>query len=152
MQRLPGAIFQQDDARTHTVRVSQDCTVTTLPWPALSPYFSSIEHIWDHLGRRVVYPKSLNELEARVQQPTRHSDPTDLTSTYSECTRRVFGGTGIEPRPSGLESDALNQACPPTAHGPHAVHLETFCGPIEVSIYIILDICTTDGRIENNVF
>ncbi|GFX46522.1 hypothetical protein TNCV_4549611 [Trichonephila clavipes] len=30
--------------------------------------------------------------------------PTDLTSTYSVCTRRVFGGTGIEPRPSGMES------------------------------------------------
>ncbi|GFX81962.1 transposable element Tcb2 transposase [Trichonephila clavipes] len=36
MQRLPGAIFQQDNARPHTVRVSQDClrTVNTLPWPA----------------------------------------------------------------------------------------------------------------------
>ncbi|GFS87602.1 transposable element Tcb2 transposase [Trichonephila clavipes] len=33
MQRLPGAIFQQDNARPHTARVSQDClhTVTTLP-------------------------------------------------------------------------------------------------------------------------
>ncbi|GFY28108.1 hypothetical protein TNCV_4394421 [Trichonephila clavipes] len=31
--------------------------------------------------------------------------PTDLTSPYSVCTRRVFGG--IKPRPSGLESDAL---------------------------------------------
>ncbi|GFV10869.1 hypothetical protein TNCV_4706361 [Trichonephila clavipes] len=36
--------------------------------------------------------------------------PTDLTSTYSVCTRRVFGG--IEPRPSGLESDAQ------ATHGP----------------------------------
>ncbi|GFW75896.1 transposable element Tcb2 transposase [Trichonephila clavipes] len=36
MQWLPGAIFQQDNARPHTARVSQDClfTVTTLPWPA----------------------------------------------------------------------------------------------------------------------
>ncbi|KFM61077.1 hypothetical protein X975_20150, partial [Stegodyphus mimosarum] len=39
MQRLPGAIFQQDNARPHTARVSQDCllTVATLPWPARSP-------------------------------------------------------------------------------------------------------------------
>ncbi|GFX17817.1 hypothetical protein TNCV_2292661 [Trichonephila clavipes] len=36
--------------------------------------------------------------------------PTDLTSTYSMCTRRVFGG--IEPRPSGLESDALTTRLP----------------------------------------
>ncbi|GFW19388.1 transposable element Tcb2 transposase [Trichonephila clavipes] len=52
MQQLLGANFQQDNARLHTVRVSQDClcTVTTLLWPALSPYLSPIEHIWDHLG------------------------------------------------------------------------------------------------------
>ncbi|GFY02326.1 hypothetical protein TNCV_3502081 [Trichonephila clavipes] len=35
---------------------------------------------------------------------------TDLTSTYSVCTRRVFGG--FEPRPSGLESDALTTRLP----------------------------------------
>ncbi|GFV77048.1 transposable element Tcb2 transposase [Trichonephila clavipes] len=52
MQRLPGAIFQQDNARPHTARVSQDClrTVTTLPWPAKSPDLPKIEHMWDHLG------------------------------------------------------------------------------------------------------
>ncbi|GFV65882.1 transposable element Tcb2 transposase [Trichonephila clavipes] len=62
MQRLPGAIFQQDNVRSHTARVSQDClrTVTTLPWPARSPDFSPIKHIWDHLGRRVGHPTSLN--------------------------------------------------------------------------------------------
>ncbi|GFU11408.1 transposable element Tcb2 transposase [Trichonephila clavipes] len=39
MQRLPGVIFQQDNAWPHTARVSEDClrTVTTLPWPARSP-------------------------------------------------------------------------------------------------------------------
>ncbi|GFU83372.1 transposable element Tcb2 transposase, partial [Trichonephila clavipes] len=53
MQRLPGAIFQQDNAWPHTARVSQDClrTITTLPWSARSPDLSPIKHIWDHLGR-----------------------------------------------------------------------------------------------------
>ncbi|GFW73968.1 transposable element Tcb2 transposase [Trichonephila clavipes] len=53
MQRLPGAIFQQDNVRPHTVRVSQDSlgTITTRPWPARSPNLSSIEHIWYYLGR-----------------------------------------------------------------------------------------------------
>ncbi|GFX57210.1 transposable element Tcb2 transposase [Trichonephila clavipes] len=52
MQRLPGAIFQQDNARPHTERLCQDClrTVTTLPWPARFPDLSPIENIWDHLG------------------------------------------------------------------------------------------------------
>ncbi|GFT88774.1 transposable element Tcb2 transposase [Trichonephila clavipes] len=63
-QRLPGAIFQQDNAWPYTTRVSQDClsTVTTLPWPARSPHSSTIENIWDHLGWRVGHPTNLNEL------------------------------------------------------------------------------------------
>ncbi|GFU52480.1 transposable element Tcb2 transposase [Trichonephila clavipes] len=70
MQRLQGANFQQDNARPHTARKSQDYlrTVTTLPWRARSPDLSSIKHIWDHLGWRDVHPRSLNELEARLMQ------------------------------------------------------------------------------------
>ncbi|GFW67517.1 transposable element Tcb2 transposase [Trichonephila clavipes] len=47
MQRLPEAIFQQDNSRPFTGRVSQDClrTVTTLSWPARFPHLSPIEHI-----------------------------------------------------------------------------------------------------------
>ncbi|GFU34755.1 transposable element Tcb2 transposase [Trichonephila clavipes] len=68
LQWLPGAIFQQDNARSHTARLSQDClyNVTTLPWPARSPYMSAIEHIWDHLGQRVGHPTSFNELGAKL--------------------------------------------------------------------------------------
>ncbi|GFS92869.1 transposable element Tc1 transposase [Trichonephila clavipes] len=70
MQRLPGAILQQDNAQPDKARVPRDClrSVTTLPSPAQSPDLSSIEHIWDHLGRRVGHPTSLNELVARLQQ------------------------------------------------------------------------------------
>ncbi|GFW00906.1 transposable element Tcb2 transposase [Trichonephila clavipes] len=55
IQRLPGAIFQQDNAWAHIARLSQDCirTVTTIRWTARSSDLSPIEHIWDHLGRRV---------------------------------------------------------------------------------------------------
>ncbi|KFM68770.1 Transposable element Tcb2 transposase, partial [Stegodyphus mimosarum] len=70
MQRLPGVVYQQDNAPPHTARVSQDClrTVTTLPGPARSPDLSPIEHIRDHFGRRVKHPTSSNEPEARLQQ------------------------------------------------------------------------------------
>ncbi|GFY00844.1 transposable element Tcb2 transposase [Trichonephila clavipes] len=36
---LPGAIFQQDNARPHTARMSKDCLrlISTLLWPARSP-------------------------------------------------------------------------------------------------------------------
>ncbi|GFX13593.1 transposable element Tcb2 transposase [Trichonephila clavipes] len=70
MQRLTGAIFQQDNARPPMARVSQDClhSVTALPWPSRSPDLSTIEHIWKHLGRRVEHPTSLNELDTSLQQ------------------------------------------------------------------------------------
>ncbi|GFU83263.1 transposable element Tcb1 transposase [Trichonephila clavipes] len=70
MQRLSGAIFQQDNARPHTASASQDglCIVATLPWPARSPDLCPIEHIWDHLRWRVGHLTSLNELEARLQR------------------------------------------------------------------------------------
>ncbi|GFY00670.1 transposable element Tcb2 transposase [Trichonephila clavipes] len=47
MQRLPGAPFQQDNARPHTTRMSQDFIriVTTILWPTRSPDLSPIEHI-----------------------------------------------------------------------------------------------------------
>ncbi|GFV03595.1 hypothetical protein TNCV_3185181 [Trichonephila clavipes] len=53
MQWLTGAIFQQSNTWPHKARVSQNClhTVSTLPWPAQSPDSSSIEPIWDNLGR-----------------------------------------------------------------------------------------------------
>ncbi|GFU74997.1 DDE_3 domain-containing protein [Trichonephila clavipes] len=46
---LPGAIFQQDKARPHTARFSQDILrhFQTLPLPALSPDLSPVEHVWD---------------------------------------------------------------------------------------------------------
>ncbi|GFV63511.1 hypothetical protein TNCV_1551741 [Trichonephila clavipes] len=46
---------------------------------------------------------------AFVIQPTRLSD---LTSTHSVCTRRVFGGIGHQTQASGKESDALTTRLP----------------------------------------
>ncbi|GFV63109.1 transposable element Tcb2 transposase [Trichonephila clavipes] len=45
--RLPGFIFQQDNVRPHSARVSQDClyTVTALFWPTRSSDLSPIENI-----------------------------------------------------------------------------------------------------------
>ncbi|GFW30925.1 transposable element Tcb2 transposase [Trichonephila clavipes] len=44
---LPGEIFQQDNARSHTARVSQDFIrhFQTLSWSARSPDLSPVEHL-----------------------------------------------------------------------------------------------------------
>ncbi|GFS90176.1 DDE_3 domain-containing protein [Trichonephila clavipes] len=46
-----GAIYQQDNARTHTARLSQQCLqgYDVLRSPDLSP----IEHVWNALGRQL---------------------------------------------------------------------------------------------------
>ncbi|GFV12374.1 transposable element Tc1 transposase [Trichonephila clavipes] len=55
LQGLPNAIFQQDNARPHTTRISQHALrgIQMLPWPAYSPDLSPIEHVWDVIGRRL---------------------------------------------------------------------------------------------------
>ncbi|GFX99802.1 transposable element Tcb1 transposase [Trichonephila clavipes] len=102
-QRLPGAIFQQNNARPHTARVSQDClrTVTTLPLPSRSPDLSPIEHIWDHLGRLIGHPTNLNKLEARLEQIWNEMSEDIIQNLYasmpnriSSCIRAKGGSTG----------------------------------------------------------
>ncbi|GFW21745.1 transposable element Tcb2 transposase [Trichonephila clavipes] len=78
MQRLPGALFQQDNARPHTARVSQDClrTVTPLPWPARSPDLTPIEPIWDHLGCSIMGCGSEGALSKPLMRRTVRKGPT----------------------------------------------------------------------------
>ncbi|GFV42547.1 transposable element Tcb1 transposase [Trichonephila clavipes] len=103
MQRIPGAIFLQDNAQAaDTATVSQGFlrTVNTLLWPARSPDLFLIEHIWDHLGRRVGHPTSLNE-EARLQQIWNEISQKTIQNLYAlmpdriaSCTRAAGGSTG----------------------------------------------------------
>ncbi|GFT24104.1 hypothetical protein TNCV_2063581 [Trichonephila clavipes] len=55
--------------------------------------------------------------------------PTDLTSTYSVCTQRVFGGTGNEPRRFGLESDVLAIRLPTASEVECVIIQLLFTGP-----------------------
>ncbi|GFU66867.1 transposable element Tcb2 transposase [Trichonephila clavipes] len=86
-----GAIFQQDNVCPRTARVSHTCfhTVTTLPSPAQSPGLSPIEHIWDHLGRRVEHLTSLNELEARLQQIWNEMSQDIIQSLYASTPDHI---------------------------------------------------------------
>ncbi|UYV70297.1 hypothetical protein LAZ67_7002451 [Cordylochernes scorpioides] len=67
LQGVPNAPYQQDNARPHTARISQQALqdVQMLPWPPYSPDLSPIEHVWDIIGRRLhalPHPRSEDEL------------------------------------------------------------------------------------------
>ncbi|GFU63102.1 transposable element Tcb2 transposase [Trichonephila clavipes] len=66
---LPGAIFQQDNARPHTARVAQDFLrhFQTLPWPDRSPDLSPVEHVWKQVKRQMPSCHSAHDLELAVQ-------------------------------------------------------------------------------------
>ncbi|GFW94874.1 transposable element Tcb2 transposase [Trichonephila clavipes] len=57
LQGIPGAIFQQDNARPHVEKTVRDfCSaqhMQLLPWPAYSPDMLPIEHVWDLVGWRL---------------------------------------------------------------------------------------------------
>ncbi|GFX98868.1 transposable element Tcb1 transposase [Trichonephila clavipes] len=62
---LPGAYFQQDNARPHTARFAQDFVrhFQILPRPAHSPNLSPVEHVWDRLKRQMPSCHSVHDLE-----------------------------------------------------------------------------------------
>ncbi|GFT86334.1 transposable element Tcb2 transposase [Trichonephila clavipes] len=66
---LPGAIYQQDNARPHTARVTHDFLrhFQTRPWPACSPDLSPVEHVWDQLKRQMPSCDFVHHLELAVQ-------------------------------------------------------------------------------------
>ncbi|UYV73494.1 hypothetical protein LAZ67_10003725 [Cordylochernes scorpioides] len=67
LQGVPNALYQQDNARPHTARISQQALqdIQMLPWPPYSPDLSLIERVWDIIGRRLhalPQPRSEDEL------------------------------------------------------------------------------------------
>ena len=71
-----GGTFQQDNAHAHVANINinflRQQNVNVLPWPALSPDLSPIEHLWDQLGRQVrrrrQQPETLAELANALRQ------------------------------------------------------------------------------------
>lgn len=88
--------FQQDNARAHTARVSatylQQQNINVLPWPALSPDMSPIEHVWDTLKRRVkrrrVQPQTLQQLEQALLQEWRNIPQRDIQTMINSMRKR----------------------------------------------------------------
>ncbi|UYV83633.1 hypothetical protein LAZ67_23001798 [Cordylochernes scorpioides] len=94
LQGVPNALYQQDNARPHTARISQQALqdVQMLPWP---PYFhdlSPIEHVWDIIGRRLhalPQPRSEDELWQMVEREWRAIPQDAIRTLIDSLPRRV---------------------------------------------------------------
>ncbi|GFV14162.1 transposable element Tc3 transposase [Trichonephila clavipes] len=103
---LPGAIFQQDNARPHTARVAQDflrwprwpsgigigswlAWSRTLPWPARSPELSPVEHVWDQLKWQMPSCHSVHDLELAVQDLWAHLSQDNIRCLINSMSDRV---------------------------------------------------------------
>ncbi|GFT37023.1 transposable element Tc1 transposase [Trichonephila clavipes] len=88
---LPGAIFQQDNARPHTTRVAQDFLrhIQTLPWPARSPDLSPVEHVWDQLKQQMPSYHSVHDLELAVQNLWTHLPQDNIRCLINSIPDRV---------------------------------------------------------------
>ncbi|GFY28594.1 transposable element Tc3 transposase [Trichonephila clavipes] len=91
---LPGAIFQQDNARPHTAGVAQDFLrhFQTLPWPARSPDLSPVEHVWDQLKRQMPSCHSVHDLELAVQDLGAHLPQDNIRCLINSMPDRVAEG------------------------------------------------------------
>ncbi|GFW77225.1 DDE_3 domain-containing protein [Trichonephila clavipes] len=74
LNALPGAIFQQDNARPHTARVVQGFLhhFQILPWLARSPDLSHVEHVWYQLKRQIPSCHFLHDLDLDIYDLCAH--------------------------------------------------------------------------------
>ncbi|GFT89133.1 transposable element Tcb2 transposase [Trichonephila clavipes] len=88
---LPGAIFQQDNARPHTARVAEDYLrhFQTLPWSARSPDLSPVEHVGDELKRQIPSCHSVYDLEFAVQDLWAHLPQDNIKCLINSMLDRV---------------------------------------------------------------
>ncbi|UYV70282.1 hypothetical protein LAZ67_7002362 [Cordylochernes scorpioides] len=91
---VPNALYQQDNARPHTARISQQALqdVQMLPWPPYSPDLSPIEHVWDIIGRRLhalPQPRSEDELWQMVERDWRATPQDSIRTLIDSLPRRV---------------------------------------------------------------
>ncbi|UYV76681.1 hypothetical protein LAZ67_14001729 [Cordylochernes scorpioides] len=94
LQGVPNALYQQDNARPHTARISQQALqdVQMLPWPPYSPDLSPIEHVWDIIGRRLhalPQPRSEDELWQIVEREWRIIPQDAIRTLIDSLPRRV---------------------------------------------------------------
>jgi transposase len=90
-------VYMDDNARPHRSRAVtaylQSEAVTSVLWPAMSPDFNPIEHIWDILGHRIQAREppvqNIRQLEATLHQEWQQLSQQDIRCLTGETRRRV---------------------------------------------------------------
>jgi hypothetical protein len=90
-------IFQQDNDRKHTCKKAKayfkDQKYQVLNWPAQSPDLNPIEHLWNHLKKRLSQyeeaPNGILELWERVQKEWDKIPPEVCQNLIESMPRRV---------------------------------------------------------------
>ncbi|UYV61747.1 hypothetical protein LAZ67_1006288 [Cordylochernes scorpioides] len=105
LQGVPNALYQQDNARPHTARISQQALqdVQMLPWPPYSPDHSQIEHVWDIIGRRLhalPQPRSEDELWQMVEREWRAIPQEAIRTLIDSLPRRVAACIAVRGGPT----------------------------------------------------
>ncbi|UYV71609.1 Transposase [Cordylochernes scorpioides] len=105
LQGVPNALYQQDNARPHTARISQQALqdVQMLPWPPYSPDLSPIEHVWDITGRglhALPQPRSEDELWQMVEREWRGIPQDAIRTLIGSLPRRVAACIAVRGGPT----------------------------------------------------
>ncbi|UYV83102.1 hypothetical protein LAZ67_22002217 [Cordylochernes scorpioides] len=112
LQGVPNALYQQDNARPHTARISQQALqdVQMLPWPPYSPDLSPIEHVSDIIGRRLhalPQPRSEDELWQMVEREWRAIPQDAIRTLIDSLPRRVAACIAVRGGPTCYKADAV---------------------------------------------
>lgn len=89
-------VYQQDNARPHTARLSMEflnnANIAVMQWPSLSPDMAPIEHVWDELGRRVnkrpIRPSTLPELRRALTEEWTNMPQLTIQNIIRSMRRR----------------------------------------------------------------
>jgi transposase len=109
LQAHPDMTLHIDNATSHTTRsvrdFLQDRNVSVLPWPAKSPDFNPIEHVWDLLDRRVrardIPHRNVRELAGALVEEWGSISQQKLANLVQSMRRRftaVLNAAGVRTR------------------------------------------------------